>query len=427
MIGRFLVPARSPEARRPRGVVPRVLACVALLAAPDGPAASGADGPALASEPSFRVQLTDGRTLRGRIRAIGPGGTLALEGSETGDLPLERAVSLSRTDAVPSAGGEGSIVLLPDGDRLRGVVGAGEDDQLRLIATGLGETAVSVPLTAMQGVVLAPSGDAEAWWRLVRRVRQEKRDGEVLWLANGDRLAGSLLGIGRDKIEFQGDAGAVSVPRGTVEAIGFDPALVRYPRPDSTYLEVTLLDGSRLGVSGARTERGQIVAQTRFGTEVRIGLARVARVHVRGDSVAYLSERPETAAQYLGYLGEHPGVYGRDTTWDGHPLRLGGEPFDRGLGMLPRTLLAYRLDPADLRFQATAGLDERAGPLGSVVFRVLVDGRERFNSGPLTPGRAPVAVDVDVSGGRTLILDTEFGERGDVHDQADWAEARLVR
>ena len=69
--------------------------------------------------------------------------------------------------------------------------------------------------------------------------------------------------------------------------------------------------------------------------------------------------------------------YRRDASIEGHPLRLAGQVYDRGLGTQSRTFLAYRLVADDQRFQALVGLDDRAGALGSVVFRVLVDGRER--------------------------------------------------
>jgi hypothetical protein len=117
----------------------------------------------------------------------------------------------------------------------------------------------------------------------------------------------------------------------------------------------------------------------------------------------------------------------RDATVDGHPFRLGGRFYERGLGTQSRTFLAYRLEPRDRRFQALVGLDDSAGPLGSVVFRVLVDGKERFVTEPMSAGDTPKAVDLDVSGARLLILVTDFGDRGGVRDVADWVEARLVR
>ena len=94
--------------------------------------------------------------------------------------------------------------------------------------------------------------------------------------------------------------------------------------------------------------------------------------------------------------------------------------------VLMKVRYQYRLRPGDERFQALVGLDDRAGPLGSVVFRVLVDRQEKFVSPPMSARDTPRLVDVDVRGGKSVILATEFGDRGDVRDIADWVEARLV-
>jgi hypothetical protein len=112
---------------------------------------------------------------------------------------------------------------------------------------------------------------------------------------------------------------------------------------------------------------------------------------------------------------------------EGHLFELAGQTYDRGIGTQSRTLLAYRIEEGDRRFQARVGVDERAGSAGSVVFRVLVDKEQRFQSPPLSHRDAPQTVDVDLAGGKFLILDTDFGERGDIRDFADWAEARMVR
>ena len=39
----------------------------------------------------------------------------------------------------------------------------------------------------------------------------------------------------------------------------------------------------------------------------------------------------------------------------------------------------------------------------------------------------PRPIDIDVAGAKLLILATEFGERGEVRDFADWVEARVIR
>mgnify|MGYP001000195659 FL=1 len=56
-----------------------------------------------------------------------------------------------------------------------------------------------------------------------------------------------------------------------------------------------------------------------------------------------------------------------------------------------------------------------------------VDDRVAFTSPSMTEGTKPIDLDIDLKGARFLILETDFGERGDVRDLADWAEARLVR
>jgi hypothetical protein len=45
----------------------------------------------------------------------------------------------------------------------------------------------------------------------------------------------------------------------------------------------------------------------------------------------------------------------------------------------------------------------------------------------MTDRDPPKALDIDLTGGKILILVTEFGERGNIRDLADWAEARIIR
>lgn len=405
-----------------------VLALMVLVAgslAYDGDSAP--DGSPVPSDPVFKALLTDGTSVSGRIRRLGPDGNVVLVGETDQALPLERIVSLTREgEAIPTPL-EGTIVLFPDGDRLRAIINSAGETDLETLPGALGDVSTAIPLDSMLGVLLQPPSDAKGFESILFRLRNDKRNSEVLWLSNGDRLTGSFLGLSADKVEFQPAAGKLEIPRSGVIALGFDPGAVNYPKPEGPFLELSFTDGSRLGVSASHVEQGHLAATSRFGAKIRPPLGAIAKVHVRSDAVAYLSERAFAADQYLGYLGRHPETFGRNSTWDGHPLRLAGQPYDRGLGMLPRTLVAYKLEPNDKRFQALIGLDDRAGEKGSVVFRVLVDNKERFISPSMAKRDAPVAVDIDVSGAKVLILATEFGEGGDVQDSADWIEARMVR
>jgi len=340
-------------------------------------------------------------------------------------IPLALLVKLSREGGAPASAPEGAVVLFPDGDRLHGgVVGAADDTRLKVLSSTLGD--LDIPLESLLGLALKLPTDVDEADAFLSRVRSAPLRTELLWLANGDLLTGGFLGLDEKKVKFQLERGPIDLDRTGVVAIGFDPALIVYPRPQGTFLELSLADGSRLGVTAPQVEQGQVVATTRFGTPIRLPLGELTGVHSLSASIAYLSEREATAQQYVSYVGPTR-PYRRDAAVTGHPLRVARKRFDRGLGTQSRTLLAYRLAPGDRRFQATVGLDDRAGPPGSVVFRVLVDNREEFASPPMSVRDAPRAIDIDVTGAKVVILATEFGPRGDVRDYADWIEARIIR
>jgi len=401
-----------------------ILPALLLLTGADDPTPPGSTIP---SDPVFSALLTDASTAAGRIRQLGPDGSLTLvdeKGAERA-VPPGRLVKLTRDGVPPALPPDGPLVLFPDGDRLRVTNVMARDEAVDVQTLALGE--LMIPPDRPLALVLNPPTDPDAIDALLARIRDEPRSSEVLWLTNGDRLAGGFLGLGKDKLAFQPETGKVELDRGGVVALGFDPALVTYPRPKGPHLELTLADGSRLGVKAGRVERGQVIATSRFGPEVRVPLADLAQVHVLGGPAAYLADRADAITVYEGYLGPTR-PYRRDANVDGHPFRLAGEVYERGLGTQSRTILAYRLRPTDRRFQALVGLDDRAGPLGNVVFRVLADNkRELYASPPMSARDTPRTIDVDLADARTLILVTEFGQRGEVRDLADWVEARLIR
>jgi hypothetical protein len=414
------------DLKPPRRRVPLALALTALLAlsGADEPPQAGATVP---SDPVFTAQRLDGTTASGRIRQLGPKDEVILVPAEGPEvvIPLRRLLKLTREGASVSYSSEGALAVFPSGDRLfRCVINGANETALEVQQFAIGH--LDVPFDQLLGLVLTLPPDADSLDALLERVRSEPRTSEVLWLANGDRLAGGLLGLDDAKVKLQTENGSVALDRPGVVALGFDPALVHEPRPAETYLELTMTDGSRLGVTGARVEHGQVVATSRFGASVRLALGELVAVHARTPSVSYLSDRDADRSQYVPYVGPTR-PYRRNLTVEGHPFRLGGQTFERGVGTQSRTFLAYRLGGGDRRFQALVGLDDRAGPLGSVVFRVLVDGRERFVSPPMSVRDTPRPIDVDVSGAGLLVLVTEFGDRGGVRDFADWVEARLVR
>jgi hypothetical protein len=384
------------------------------------------NGP-VSSEPVFTALGIDGRVTTGRIVAIGPDQiTLASDENAREDLPIRSLVKLTREPRALPQGLEGSHVLFPEGDRLmRVIVGATTDTAVEVQShSALGK--LTIPLDSILGLVLAPPTDTDAFDQLWEQVRGERRSTDVVWMANGDRQTGGFLGLDDRIVNFQIEGKPVEIDRTGVIALGFDPAVANYTRPKSDFLEVTLADGTRLGVTDAKVDKGQVNAKTRFGQPVRFPITDLVRIDPRTQEVQYLSERKVDAQSYDSYFGPTRPVR-LDRTIDGHRFQLGGRSYERGLGTQSRTLLAYRLKPGDRRFQALVGVDDRAGPLGSVVFRVLVDKEPLLTTPSLTARDLPKAIDIDVSRAKSLILITEFGDRGDVRDHADWVEARIIK
>jgi hypothetical protein len=406
------------------------LSCVigaAVFVLGTGSAAADSESSPVSSDPIFKALMVDGRSSSGRIISFEPDAiTVATKEGTKESLALNRLVKLTRESAPTlPAWEESQAVLLPEGDRLmRTAIGSANDTSLEVRSESLGR--LEIPLDCLLGLILSTQGQSGTFDARWDQILVEPRRNEVVWLINGDRLEGSFLEMDDRKIKVQIDQKPVEVERTGAVALGFDPALLNYPRPKGHFLELTLNDGTRLGVTAAKVDEGTVEAMTRFGRSVRFALGELSRVIARSSSVIYLAERTPVKIVYASYIGPTR-AYRKDRAVDGRPFQLAGQIYDRGIGTQSRTLIAYRIEPGDRRFQAFVGVDERAGPLGSVVFRVLIDGAERCRSGPMTDRDAPKPVDVDLGKGEILILDTQFGDRGDVRDLADWVEARIIR
>jgi alpha-galactosidase len=109
------------------------------------------------------------------------------------------------------------------------------------------------------------------------------------------------------------------------------------------------------------------------------------------------------------------------------PLSLAGQTFEHGVGTHANSTLWIDLRGGADRFQATVGLDDAAGSdKGSVVFRILGDGRLLWESGVMKQGQTPKPVDLELRGVNILLLQARDAGDGIEYDHADWAEARFL-
>lgn len=109
----------------------------------------------------------------------------------------------------------------------------------------------------------------------------------------------------------------------------------------------------------------------------------------------------------------------------GESLRIGTHSFSKGIGLHATGSMTVLLDGAFSYFDAEAGLQPCAA-MGSVIFRVVVDGVTCFVSPVLHSGDEPLAVHVGVAGGMELRLEIEDAGDGITCDMANLGNARLT-
>ena len=116
-----------------------------------------------------------------------------------------------------------------------------------------------------------------------------------------------------------------------------------------------------------------------------------------------------------------------DLSVNGRPLSIGGRKFATGIGTHAASRFAVRLNGKAERFTAWVGVDDEVPAKGgSVVFRVLADGSEVWNSGVMRAGDAAKQADVPLAGVRQLGLLADDAGDGIGNDHADWADARIT-
>src|SRR5438093_11218846 len=110
---------------------------------------------------------------------------------------------------------------------------------------------------------------------------------------------------------------------------------------------------------------------------------------------------------------------------DGRALSWNGSRHAKRFAPVAPSSIEFRPDGSCSTFTAEVGIDDEAGSRGTVIFQVWGDGQKIFHSG-VTTGTTPTKnIQVDLSGIRSLRLETVAAD-GTSYDSGDWADAILV-
>ena len=113
------------------------------------------------------------------------------------------------------------------------------------------------------------------------------------------------------------------------------------------------------------------------------------------------------------------------------PIRLGGKQFQHGLGTHANSELLLHLPDDAAEFRSVVGIDNNAdtgGVRGSVQFSIEIAGKEVLRTPTLRGTNQPFDIRLSLpSGTREITLKVDTTPDGPGHDQADWADARIIR
>jgi len=318
----------------------------------------------------------------------------------------------------------GPIVVTAAGGLLVADVYGGDKESIDC-DSGLFGT-VTLPLSALAGVVFHPPSQRQSRDLLIDSVAGSEGNTDRLVLNNGDSLSGVIEGIENGEVKLKTDLASVSIETDRISAMIFNPAL-RDPAPRGGLRCWTgMADGSRLLATKIFLNPTIAAITSTAGKTLKTSPEEVVYLQPLGGRAVYLSDLKAAGYRHLPFL-ETKWPYKTDRNATGGQLRCGDRIYAKGLGMHSAARLTYTLDQPYKRFDAELGIDDSTDGGGSVRFRVYVDGEERQGSQIVRGGQRPVPISVDLKDARRLDLIVDFADRADQLDRADWMDARLMK
>ncbi|REK09425.1 MAG: hypothetical protein DWQ37_18480 [Planctomycetota bacterium] len=386
-----------------------------------------------ATTADFDVRTLDGQSASGRLTSLDAGGLVL----ETADGPRTFALAdLATVNPQTPAGTRRDAALWVE---LVDDTGLAADEYTvksgkASIRSPLGET--ELPAAGVRWVRFgAPERYdpklTEQWREIV--ASQPASDLLVVRREEAlDYLEGVLRDIDAETCQFELDDEVIPVKRSKIAGLVYAHPQQR-ALPESVGMLVAA-DGSRLPILEARLVDDTLKLTTPVGASFEVPLERIARLDFSSGKLAYLSDLEPEKVEFTPLVGfAEPSDalldfyhYRRDKGFAGQPLRLEGKVFKKGLSLISRTQLVYRL-PDDYRlFRATAGIDDATRETGSVQLVIKGDGKTLWES-EVRGVDPPHKLELPVEGVKRLEILADYGESLDVGDRLDLGDAHVTK
>jgi len=333
--------------------------------------------------------------------------------------------------AVPAEETDTVQLELRNGGKLLGRLQGGEGERLDLrLVGGTGLRVMIEEVDSLRFPARLP--------RKGRQVLEPAAVGDRLYRVAGeelDRIDGAIEAFELEGLRFSSDLGSKLYPWSEVAAC-FIEALDESGGADGegTPVVVDLVDGSRLRAGFLRWNAEQLELQTPTGRGLALPNEAIAEVFFDDGRLRFLSDMTPSAVDEASPFGDDLGLswpHRMDRSVTGGPLAAGGRKWSRGIGVHAPSRLTFALDGEWRELRGSVAIDDevlRLSARGSVIFRVVVDGEQRFES-PVVRGGDPVLdlPQIALVGARELLLEVDLATDLHVADRADWLGVVLVK
>lgn len=258
--------------------------------------------------------------------------------------------------------------------------------------------------------------------RLLDEAARNDEETTRIVLLNGDRMRGELAALDDRKATLRSPVGTNDLELQRISSLTFPSAGGDHATRCSV---VGLADGSRLCVKQFAIDEQTATLVLAGGLTWKADLSAIVFLQPASPRIVYLSDLSPAGYRHVPYL-ERAWPYQADRNVLGGRMRCAGQLHLKGLGMHTAARISY-VPPKDAtRLQAALGVDDGTQGMGSVRFRVFVDGKEAYVSPTVRGLDPPIAISVDVRDAQRLDLVVDFADRADVQDHANWLDARFV-